>query len=130
MSEHNQSRKFTYQSASTANETLQKGMAAAEQSAQAIEQGYSATVEKMRDYNRKMIDMAQANTVGVFEFARQLSTAKSSFDLVELWTAHSKMQTAMLTEQINELAALGQKFAAESAAPITRSFSAVFKNAS
>jgi hypothetical protein len=36
--------------------------------------GYSATVEKMRDYNLKMIDMAQANTVGVFEFARQLST--------------------------------------------------------
>jgi hypothetical protein len=87
-------------------------------------------VEKMRDYNLKMIDIAQANTVGVFEFARQLSTAKSSSDLAELWTAHSKKQTAMHTEQINELAALGQKFAAESAAPITRSFSQVFKNAS
>ena len=127
MSEHNQSRKFADKSAAIANETL---LAAVEQSAQAIKQGYSATVEKMRDYNLKMIHMAQANTVGVFEFARQLSTAKSSFDLVELWTAHSKKQTAMLTEQINELAALGQKFAAESAAPITRSFSQVFKNAS
>ena len=71
MSEHNQSRKFADKSAAIANETL---LAAVEQSAQAIEQGYSATVEKMRDYNLKMIDMAQANTVGVFEFARQLST--------------------------------------------------------
>jgi hypothetical protein len=54
----------------------------------------------MRDYNLKMIDRPQANTVGVFEFARQLSTAKSSSDLVELWTTHAKKQTAMLNEQI------------------------------
>jgi hypothetical protein len=33
-----------------------------------------------------MIDMAQANTEGVFEFARQLATAKSPSDFVELWT--------------------------------------------
>jgi hypothetical protein len=130
MSEHDQSRKFADKSAAIANETLQKGKAALEQSTQAIEQSYSAMVGRMRDYNLKMMDKAQANTVGVFEFARQLSTAKSSSDLAELWTAHSKKQTAMHTEQINELTALGQKFAAESAAPITRSFSQVFKNAS
>jgi hypothetical protein len=130
MSEHDQSRKFADKSAAIANETLQKGKAALEQSTQAIEQSYSAMVGRMRDYNLKMMDKAQANTVGVFEFARQLSTAKSSSDLAELWTAHSKKQTAMHTEQINELAALAQKFAAESGAPITRSFSQVFKNAS
>jgi len=90
MSEHDQSRKFTDKSAAIANETPQKGKAAVEQSAQAIEQSYSVTLEKMRDYNRKMIDMAQANTAAVFDFARQLSTAKSSSDLVELWTAHTK----------------------------------------
>ena len=87
-------------------------------------------VEKMRDYNLKMIDMAEANTIGVFEFARQLSTAKSSSDLVELWTAHTRKQIAVLNEQIKELAALGQKMAGESAAPITRSVSQAFKKAS
>jgi hypothetical protein len=46
-----------------------------------------------------MIDTAQASTVGVFKFARQLSTVKSSFDLVELWTAHAKKQIAVLNEQ-------------------------------
>jgi hypothetical protein len=49
----------------------------AEQSARAVEQSYSATVENMRGYNLKMIDMAQASTEEVFEFARQLATAKS-----------------------------------------------------
>ena len=127
MSEHNQSRKFADKSAAIANETL---LAAVEQSAQAIKQGYSATVEKMRDYNLKMIDTAQANTAGVFEFARQLSAAKSSSDLFELWTAHAQKQTAMLNEQIKELTALGKKFAGESAAPFTRSVSQAFKKAS
>jgi hypothetical protein len=63
-----------------------------------------------------------------FEFPRQLSTAESSFDLVELWTAHSKKQSA--NEQIKELMALRQEMAGESAEPITRTFSQVFKNAS
>ena len=130
MNEHDQSRKFAAKSATIANETLQKGKTAVEQSAQAIEQSYSVTLEKMRDYNRKMIDMAQANTAAVFDFARQLSTAESSSDLVELWTAHTRKQLGILNEQIKELAALGQKFANESAGPIARSFSQAFKKAS
>ena len=130
MSEHDQSRKFADKSAAIANETLQKGKAAIEQSVQAFEQSYSAMIEKMQGYNLKMIDMAEANTIGVFEFARQLSTAKSSSDLVELWTAHTRKQIAVLNEQIKELTALGQKMAGESAEPITRSISQAFKKAS
>jgi hypothetical protein len=80
----------------------------------------------MQGYN----DMAEANTIGVFEFARQLSTAKSSSDLVELWTTHTTKQIAVLNEQITELTALGQKMAGESAEPITRSISQAFKKAS
>src|SRR6476646_11312436 len=99
MSEHEQSRKFADKSAAIANETLQKGKAAVDQSAQAFEQTYSAMIEQMRGYNLKMIDMAQANAVGVFEFARQLSNAKSPSDLAELWTAHAEKQTAMFSEQ-------------------------------
>jgi len=130
MSEHNQSRRFADKSAAIANETLQKGKATVDHSVQAFEQTYSAMIEQMRDYNLKMIDIAQANTAGVFEFARQLSTAKSSSDLFEPWTAHAQKQTAMLIEQIKELTALGKKFAGESAEPITRSISQAFKKAS
>jgi len=130
MSEHEQSRKIADKSAAIANETLAKGKAAAEQSAQAVEQSYSATVENMRNYNLKMIDMAQANTEGVFEFARQLATAKAPSNLVELWTTHARKQFEMLSEQTKELTALGQKMAGESAEPITRSINQAFKNAS
>ena len=74
--------------------------------------------------------MAEQNTIGVFEFARRLSTAKSSSDLVELWTTHTRKQIAVFNEQIKELTALGQKFANESAGPIARSFNQAFKKAS
>jgi hypothetical protein len=77
-----------------------------------------------------MIDMAEENTIGVFEFAGQLSTAKSSSDLVELWTTHTRKQIAVLNEQIKELTALRQKMAGESAEPMTPSVNQAFKKAS
>jgi hypothetical protein len=130
MREHDQSRKFADKSAAIVKETSQKGKATIEQSVQAFEQSYLAMVQKMQGHNLKMIDMAEENTIGVFEFARQLSTAKSSSDLIELWTTHTRRQIAVLNEQIKELTALGQKMAGESAEPITRSVSQAFKKAS
>ena len=130
MNEQDQGRKFTDKSAAIANEALAKGKAAATQSAQAVEQSYSATAANMRDYNLKMIDMAQANIEVAFAFARQLATAKSPSEMVELWTSHARKQYEMLSEQINELTPLGQKMASESADPIARSVGQVFKKAS
>jgi phasin len=125
-----ESKKFADKSAAFANESLEKGKAAAEQSAQAVGQSYSATVENIRDFNIKMIDMARANTEAVFEFAREIATAKAPSDFAELWTTHAKKQFAMLSEQTKELTAFGQKIAGESAAPIARSVNQAFKKAS
>jgi phasin len=123
MNEHDQSRKF-------ANATLAKGTAAAEQTAQAVQQSLSVTVENLRDFNLKMIDMAQANTMAVFEFSRQLATAKQPADFIELWTAHAKKQFETISEQTKELSALGQKIAGDGAEPLTRGVGQAFKKAS
>jgi phasin len=113
-----------------ASETLEKGKATAEQATRAVQQSYSITVDNIRNFNVKMIDMAQANAEAVFEFARQLATAKQPSDMVELWTAHAKKQFETLTKQTKELSALGQKIAGESAEPITRGVNQAFKKAS
>ena len=125
MSEHNQTRKFADKRAAIASETLGKGKAAAEQATQAVQQSYN-----IRDFNVKMIDMMQANAEAVFDFARQLATAKQPSDMVELWTAHAKKQFETLTEQTKELSALGQQIASESGEPITRGVNQAFKKAS
>jgi len=129
MSEH-QTRKFADKSAAIASETLEKGKAAAEQATQAVQQSYSVTVDNIRDFNVKMIDMAQANSEAVFNFARELATSKQPSDIAELWTAHAKKQFETLTEQTKELTALGQKIAGESAEPIARSVNQAFKKVS
>ena len=84
----------------------------------------------MRDYNLKMIEMAQANIEAVFEIARQLATAKTPSDMIELGTSHARKQFEMLSEQTKELTALGQKLAGESVEPIARSVNQAFGKAS
>ena len=123
MSEYDKSRKI-------ANEALEKGKAAAEQTARSVGQSYTTTVENMRDYSLKMIDMAQANANAVFELARQLASAKAPSDITELWTSHAKKQFETVTAQTKELSALGQKIAGESAEPITRGVNQAFQKAS
>ena len=112
MTERDQSRKV-------ATETIEKAKAAAEQSAQAV--------ESIRDFNVKMIDITRAHTEAVFDFARQLATATTPSDLMELWTSHGRKQFEMLSEQSKELTALGQKIAGQNAEPIARSVSQAFK---
>ena len=78
-------------------------------------QSRSVTVESIRDFNIKMIDMAHANMDALFEFACQLATAKAPSDIIEMWTAHTRKQFETLSEQTKELTALGQKVVVESA---------------
>jgi phasin family protein len=84
----------------------------------------------MRAFNVKMIDLLQANAEAVFEFARQLTTATTPSEILELWTSHARKQFEMLNEQARQLTALGQKMAGESAEPIVRSVNQGFKKAS
>jgi hypothetical protein len=113
MTEHDQSKKFADKSAATAN----KAFATVEQSARAVEQSYSVSLENIRAFNLKMIDMARANVEAVL-------------DVVELWTTHAHRQFETLSEQSKELAALAHKMAGESAETITRSVNQVFHKAS
>ena len=57
MTEHDQGKKLAEKSAATAN----KAFATVEQSARAVEQSYSASLENIRTFNLKMVDMARAN---------------------------------------------------------------------
>jgi hypothetical protein len=77
-----------------------------------------------------MLDAARANADAVFDFARQLATAKEPSELSGLWTEYARKQFEMLSEQSKELTAFGQKIAGESVGPIARSVNQAFKKAS
>jgi phasin len=113
-----------------ASETIEKGTAATEQMARSFEQSGTAAVEKMREYNLKIIDMARANAEAAFELARQLATAKTPSEFMELWASHARKQFEIFSEQTKDLTSLGQKMAGESVEPIARSVNQAFKKAS
>ena len=128
MNEHEQNKRD--KSTAIANETFAKGKAAVDQSALAFEQSYSVTLGNIRAFNTKIIDMAQANTDAVFNFALQIAAAKTPSDVIVLWPEHARKQFEMLSEQVKELTALGQKMTGESTMPISRSVNQIFKMAS
>ena len=109
---------------------MEKGTAAAQQMTRSFEQSGTAAVEKMREYNLKIIDMARANAEAAFELVHQLTTAKTPSEFIELWASHARKQFEIFSEQTKDLTALGQKMAGESVEPLARSVSQTFKKAS
>jgi len=92
--------------------------------------GWRPSRRNVRESIIKMINMAQTNTESVFEFARQIASAKAPSDFTEVWTAQARKQFEMLNEQTRQLTSLGQKMARESTEPIVRNAQQTFDNAS
>jgi hypothetical protein len=67
----NQGKRFADKTAGTARETFEKGSAAAEESARGMERSYSSAAEGIRDFNLRLIEMTQTNTMAALDFARR-----------------------------------------------------------
>jgi phasin len=101
-----------------AKEAFEKMNVATAGAAALIKNSYSTIVKGAQDYNNKVIEFAQTNTVAAFDFAQKLSGVKSPSDFVELSTEHSRKQFETLTEQTKELAALAQKVTIATTEPL------------
>ena len=123
----NENKNFADKTARAARETLEKGTAAAEESARGAQQSFSAVAEGIRDFNVRLMEMAQLNTVAALDFAREMSTAKGPGEAAALWSSHTKKQFETLTEQSKELTALAQRIATSSAEPMTRALGNALK---
>jgi hypothetical protein len=130
MPDDNLARKSFEAGATTAREAVDRGTAAAEQATRQAEQSYSSTAEGLREFNAKLLDIAQANTMAYMNFVSELTRVKGPTEAVELWPRHAQNQVQRLTEQSLELAALCQRFASSSTGPLTRGFDQAFKRAS
>jgi hypothetical protein len=97
-----------------------KSAGMAKETAKGLQEGYLAAAEGIRDFNTKLIEMAQANVTAALDLARQISTAKGPAEAIELWSSHAQKQFETLTEQSKELTTLAQKVATSSAGSMTR----------
>ena len=130
MPEDNAARKSFEAGARTARDAMDRGTAAAEQATRQAEQSYSSTAEGIREFNAKLLDIAQANTTAGMNFVAELTRVKGPTEAIELWSRHAQNQLQRLTEQSQELATLCQRLAFSSTEPLTRGLDQMFKRAS
>ena len=109
-----------------AKEAFEKMNLATGDAAALIKGSYSTVVEGAKDYNNKVIEFTQANTLAAFEFVQKLSGVKSPSTFIELSTEHSRKQFETLTEQAKELSALAQKVTLATAEPLKAGVSKAF----
>src|SRR6266516_3998072 len=83
------------------------------EAARRAENGSWRGAEGLIDYNRKLLDMAQANVDAAFEYAQDVVGVRSLSEFVEISTQYARNQSAAMTEQARDLATRAQKLAAD-----------------
>ena len=120
MSDTDQVKRATQKSAAMTREGIERGTRAAEDGLQAVERSYSAAFDNVRELQRKLMEMARAQTQATFNFARDVTSAASPSDLMEIWTSHARKQFEMMSTQCKDLTELSQRLASETVQPITK----------
>ena len=104
-------------------ETVRKTAAAAgnamSEAGNRMQESASRAVDRLRDYQLKVLSATQANVNAFFDYAQGAVRAKSIPELIELSTAHTRRQYELMTEQSREMAEATQELAKEAARPLT-----------
>ena len=120
MSQVEQGKKIADKAVGAARDSWNKGKAATEQSAQAGQEAILASADSVRDFNRKVLEMAKTNTNTLFDFALAVAGTKEPSEIMELWSQHTQKQFEILRKQDQELTSMGQKVATASTEPLSR----------
>jgi hypothetical protein len=95
-----------------------KMMTAADGAVERIEASVTAVADGIADLRVKMLENVSANANAGFEFAGRILNAKSTAELIELSSAHTRQQFETAAVQLKDLAFLAHKIATEMAEPI------------
>ena len=123
-------REMADKGAAQMRDAYDKAKAAGEETSRLIEETYATTSKGVVEANLKVLEIVRANANAAFDHARDLASVKSLPELIELSTTYARGQVNALTKHGEELAALGQKFAAESGEPLRAGMKKVFPKAS
>jgi phasin len=101
-------------------DTSERLTATTEHTFKMVENSFASAANAIKDYNLKACEFAQENLQATFDHAKQLASAKSPQEVLELWTTWVSKQFETLAEQARELAMLGQRVATDTAEPLSR----------
>ncbi|WP_158817807.1 phasin [Methylocapsa sp. S129] len=104
-----------------------KAKAAAEETSVALESSRATAAKGVVEFNTKALEALRTNAEANFDFLKALISVKSVSEFVALQGEHARKQAETITAQAKEIAALSQKVADESAAPIKSQIAKTFK---
>ncbi len=120
---------FAQQGVDYGKNLANKTEAVADATGDAMKRTYSASVSEATNFNVQWLEMIRENTNASLDLARQLLTAKSPSEFLELSTAHARKQMEMLSQQAQQLAGLAQKATSDAIKPIQAGVKNVFDKA-
>lgn len=92
---------------------------AAEEATGFFEETFQNASKGVVEFNTKAIDLARENANNVFDFARQLTGARSLSEAIELQTSFMRRQYEAAVSQSRELGEIANRVTRESARPVT-----------
>jgi phasin len=121
-------REFAEKGVAQAREAYEKAKANAEEATRILEETNRTFAKALAEYNRTALEAGRTNLNAAFDWALALAKATSFNEMVEVSAAHMRTRFEVMGEQGKELAALAQKAANDTAAPIKSGLSEAFKN--
>lgn len=115
-------REFAEQSIASARQVYETARSAAEEATDMMEDTYENARKSFTDMNLKLIDQAQANTDRVFAFAKEVASAKTVSEAVELQTKFVREQFEAFAQQAREMQETAQQLANETTGPMKEAF--------
>jgi phasin len=104
--------------AAQTKQNYERMSAATIEAADLMKASCSTALKGAQDYNSKFLEFAHANTDAAFEFVQELYGMKSPSEFLKLVTERARTQTATLSDQTKELAALAQKITLATTEPL------------
>jgi hypothetical protein len=89
----------------------------------------SAAAKSVVNYRAWLMKVAHGNVIAAFDFAQNLSTAKSASDVIGFTSAHARARFDALAAQTKELSELSHNFVTEMAEPVSTSIANAGKDA-
>jgi phasin len=120
-------RKALEKSVSDTRAAYANAKAAAEETSGALESSCATAAKGIVEFNTKALEVLRANAEANFDFIKSIISVKSIPEFMTLQGEHARKQAEAITAQAKEIAALSQKVATDSAAPIKSQFAKTFK---
>lgn len=111
-------RDFAEQGVRQARDTYARMKSAAEEATDRLEDSCASAARGVTEFNSKALEALRTNVNAAFDYTQELFAAKSLTEAFALSSTHLARQFETLAGQATGLAALAQKVAADSAAPI------------